>query len=453
MHTPFHSTARRLQSGLIVLCGLFAAGLPAAAQTGVGLVLNSGPTHTFAQTTVGTTTTFSVTLTNNVATTQTAYFGGLAAPFSLAAAAPVSVAAGGSTTLTVQFSPTTTGTFTDTLTVVGNIFGQASLIVTGQGIQVDLDYTATSLAFPSTALGATSTATVTVLNVGDGTALLSAPSFSHPAFSLDAGASTLTIPEGESGTLTFVFAPTAAGSYSESVTIASNDPTNPSVTLTLTATAVSEVSGEVCNTVWTLANSPYTLVDNVTVPAGCTLTIEPGVVVNLEGNGIQVNGGFNALGTATSPITLLDGPLNFGPGAPQSISYLNVQSESTFNSPYEILYFNNFESTTNQYDFDCYDYGSLNSYTGTSTGGNHGCSSWYRAYDPSYSSTRIANEYHVLHWNSSNYDGHLVLSQPMISANGGTYEISFRSVFIMFLIIFVHLYAVNKLNRMVFEVW
>ena len=285
-----HPSLNLLQTARLAFCGLFAlaAAGSATAQTGVGLVLSSAATHTFPETTVGTTTTFTVTLTNSVAAAQTAYFGGLAAPFSLTSSAPISVAANGTTTLTLQFSPTATGTFTDTLTVVGNIFGSASLILTGTGIEVDLDYASTALAFPATALGATSTATVAVHNVGDGTALLSAPVFSHPAFSLVAESSTLSIGEGESGTLTFAFAPTAAGNYSETVTIASNDPNEPSVTLTLSATAVSEVSGEVCNTTWTLANSPYTLVGNVTVPVGCTLTIEPGVSVFGETHSIIV---------------------------------------------------------------------------------------------------------------------------------------------------------------------
>jgi RHS repeat-associated protein len=58
------------------------------------------------------------------------------------------------------------------------------------------------------------------------------------------------------------------------------------------------------NTEWTLANSPYVLDGNVTVAAGVTLTIDPGVIVKFNGNARQmyVNGTLNAVGTATSHI-------------------------------------------------------------------------------------------------------------------------------------------------------
>ena len=108
-----HPSLNLLQTARLAFCGLFAlaAAGSATAQTGVGLVLSSAATHTFPETTVGTTTTFTVTLTNSVAAAQTAYFGGLAAPFSLAASAPISIPGSGTTTLTLQFSPTATGTF------------------------------------------------------------------------------------------------------------------------------------------------------------------------------------------------------------------------------------------------------------------------------------------------------------------------------------------------------
>jgi len=44
--------------------------------------------------------------------------------------------------------------------------------------------------------------------------------------------------------------------------------------------AATNVSGTIStNTTWTAANSPYVMTGNVTVNAGVTLTIEPGVTV------------------------------------------------------------------------------------------------------------------------------------------------------------------------------
>jgi len=87
----------------------------------------------------------------------------------------------------------------------------------------------------------------------------------------------------------------------------------------LAATAQADTiigGGNIGNQTWTLANSPYTLQGDVTVIAGATLTIDPGVVVQAAASSdaqaagrstsrveITVEGSLVANGTASSPVT------------------------------------------------------------------------------------------------------------------------------------------------------
>ena len=64
------------------------------AQTGTGIILQTGPSHTFSPTTVGDGTTFDFQLINTVGIEQSILFGGLEAPFALADDAPQVVGLG-----------------------------------------------------------------------------------------------------------------------------------------------------------------------------------------------------------------------------------------------------------------------------------------------------------------------------------------------------------------------
>lgn len=65
------------------------------------------------------------------------------------------------------------------------------------------------------------------------------------------------------------------------------------------------------DTTWQKSNSPYNVTGALSIYNGVTLTIEPGVTVNLNGNYIQVNGTLSARGTAAEPINFLNGTIQF----------------------------------------------------------------------------------------------------------------------------------------------
>lgn len=102
-----------------------------------------------------------------------------------------------------------------------------------------------------------------------------------------------------------------------------------SLSTVVASPAATQVSGNVSGT-WNKAGSPYVLVDNCSVPAGTTLTIEPGTTVILgESLRLKVLGGLVATGTPNARITFKSPlatlyydtiELNYGGSEPQ-VSY------------------------------------------------------------------------------------------------------------------------------------
>jgi len=64
-------------------------------------------------------------------------------------------------------------------------------------------------------------------------------------------------------------------------------------------------------TTWTETNSPYTLTGNLLVSNNVTLTIQPGVTVNIGNYYIMVNGTLNSIGDSSNPISFHGGQILF----------------------------------------------------------------------------------------------------------------------------------------------
>jgi hypothetical protein len=72
--------------------------------------------------------------------------------------------------------------------------------------------------------------------------------------------------------------------------------------------ASTPVSGTITvDTTWTQANSPYALTGTVYVNSGVTLTIQPGVTVDLYSYSLQISGTLNATGTSDNQIVFTTG--------------------------------------------------------------------------------------------------------------------------------------------------
>lgn len=411
-------------------------------QTGTGVVLLTEESHTFTPTTVDSTSVFNFQLQNTVGVSQTIYFGGLDAPFQLSESMPIELDSMGLADLSIAFTPELVGTFSDTLEVIGSIFGSAEVVVNGDGIQVSFEWSADSLLFETTPIGQTDTQSLSLASVGDGAAVIGNFEFSNDIFSVDSLNSDLNVAEGATGSLSITFAPTGAGVFEETVTFETNDPNNQFVTLTLQATSISEVSGEVCNAVWSLADSPFTLVGDVVVPEGCSLTIEPGVIVQGQGYMLNIYGSFTAAGVEGNRVSIYELGL-LGDSAEVELAHLNFSGSGDaslptdsvpyvgFNPPSAgnvdeigaLVFHEDFESYASNSNglFNCDNTYSGSDYSSSSTSGNYGCDNFY-VYN---NSSRSHSGSKCFRFYSYAYSAEYTWENSIVAPLNGLYRLSF----------------------------
>src|SRR5512135_2281013 len=204
----------------------------------------------------------------------------LAAPFSIKtdACSNQTVLPSASCTLTVAFAPASAGTFTDSFNIPSNDPAKSSVIMnmsgTGGTVPVPKITVTDSVAptndllvpFGTITAGSSVTQTVTVTNSGNAalavgavgsTNLLAAP------FSIKTDTcSNQTILPSSSCTLTVVFAPTATGTFTDSLNIPSDDPNSASVTVSVSGTGATTAVGKIKVT------DSVTPIDDLLVPFG-----------------------------------------------------------------------------------------------------------------------------------------------------------------------------------------
>ena len=160
---------------------------------------------------------------------------------------PLSVPTGQSGNFTVAVTPSATGTLTGTLTVQGSD-GAAPAVVnlsaTAVAATPQISLSSTSVQFGTVGIGSTGTMNLTVSNTGSADLTVSVISLTGAQFSVSGITTPRTIVAGQSAVVGLSFHPTAAGSAAATLSIASNDPVNPTTTVALAGTGSSATFGQ-----------------------------------------------------------------------------------------------------------------------------------------------------------------------------------------------------------------
>jgi len=228
------------------------------------------------------------------------------APFSIVSGADYSLGSNEIQTVTVVFSPTAVGSYSQTVTFTGG--GGASATVTGSATNAPvpsamIQVAPASIAYGTTRTGTSLTNSFTVQNVGT-TNLSGAVTVAAPFRVLAGGSYNLAV--NQSQTVSVIFSPTTAGTYSQSINFSGGGGTN----ATVTGTAINPPS-----TPPTLTGISANVTNLGTNPA--VLEVAPGTPVTLSASASAPNndsmswqwlestsGGtpvVYALGTGTSP--------------------------------------------------------------------------------------------------------------------------------------------------------
>ena len=250
--------------------------------------LSASPTNvSFGSVSVGSTSTQSVTLTNSGSASVTvsqATVSGTA--FTVTKGTPLSsIAPGQSATLQIQFAPSSSGNLTGSFTVASDATNSpttVSLAGTG-GATSQLTASPGSLSFGNVNVGVSPSLGITLTNSGNSNVMISSVNTSGAGYSASGVGSSATLTPGQTATLNVTFAPTAAGSVTGSVSVASNASNSPA-TISLSGSGVTQsasgapicgISGDTSTHVpsdWTSFTPPAVSQSYVDSLFGCTVT-------------------------------------------------------------------------------------------------------------------------------------------------------------------------------------
>jgi hypothetical protein len=147
-------------------------------------------------------------------------------------ATPVTIPVGNSATFNAVFTPAATASVIGNISIVSNApTSPASVSLSGSGVAatLTLGVSPTSLSFGHVSVGSSSAQNITVTNTGNSNVTISSITSSGAGFSASGVSANTTLTPGQSVTLSVSFAPTATGSVTGSVLVASNATNSPAI--------------------------------------------------------------------------------------------------------------------------------------------------------------------------------------------------------------------------------
>ncbi len=300
------------RSGLTLVLALFSwlsiagcsgiAGQNTPPPSGSGQLSISPSSVAFGDVEVGTASTQTVTFSNagtsSLTVSQAAVSG---AGFTTTGQTfPLTLSAGQTSSLNVQFAPTVTGSTGGSVSLVSNASNSpSSATLNGNGVRHQLSITPSTVSFGNVMVGTANAQTVTLTNSGTANLNISQGSVTGAGFAMSGLTFPFSLAPGQSSTFNAQFAPTAPGSASGSVSVASNA-TNSPATIVLSGAGVQPQISVVPASV---------SFGNVTVGLGNTQTItlsNPGSA-NLSVSQATLTGAGFALSGLTLPLTVAPG--------------------------------------------------------------------------------------------------------------------------------------------------
>lgn len=216
---------------------------------------------------------------------------------------PMAVATGQTGNFTVVVTPTATGTLTGTLTLQGSNGAPpetVNLSATAVASAPQISLSSTSIQFGTVGVGSTSNLNLAISNTGSADLTISVISVTGTGFGVSGITTPKTVTAGQSVSANVSFQPTGAGGVSGTLTITSNDPANPTTTVTLAGTGSTTAPGQL------QANPTAVSFGNVNTGSSSTKAIilsntgstsVPISTIAVTGTGFSVNG-------ITTPFTL-----------------------------------------------------------------------------------------------------------------------------------------------------